>query len=264
MGCSRYMKKASCMGAFFIALFPTLLAQACPAPGVTRTVAVARVVDGDTLRLSDGRSLRLIGINAPELDPRGRSGPEPFAQDARKHLQQLIAANDGRVAIYPAQPQKDRYGRSLVHLFDARGRNLEAQLLAAGLGYFVAFAPTSLLASCQQASERSAREASLGLWSGKVVHEVGDLRQPGFAVLRGGLRAVESNAAGSWLEVDDKLVLRVAPEGQEVFASVLAGATPGRRLEARGWVVERRSSSGKGRARWMLTLSDPLMLVWLD
>lgn len=252
------------MGAFFIALFSTLLAQACPAPGTTRTVAVARVVDGDTLRLTDGRSLRLIGINAPELDPRGRSGPEPFAQDARKHLQQLIAANDGRVAIYPAQPEKDRYGRSLVHLFDDQGKNLEAQLLAAGMGYFVAFAPSSLIAPCQQASERSAREASVGLWAGAVVRTVDDLRHSGFAVLRGRVTSVESNVGGIWLEVDEKLVLRIAPEGREAFAFALTGAVPGRRLEARGWVVERRSGSGKGRARWMLTLSDPLMLVWLD
>ncbi len=264
MGCSRYMKKASRTGAFFIALFSTLLAQACPAPGVTRTVTVARVVDGDTLRLTDGRSLRLIGINAPELDPRRRSGPEPFAQAARKHLQQLVAASGGRVSIFPVRPEKDRYGRSLVHLFDARGSNLEAQLLAAGLGYFVAFAPASPIASCQQASERAARHASAGLWADVVVRAVDDLRDPGFAVLRGELTSVDDNAGGTWLAVDGGLVLRVAPSERASFASLLAGAVPGRRLEARGWVVERRSGAGKERARWLLTLSDPLMLEWLD
>lgn len=254
------------MGAFFIVLFFCLATQACPAPGATRTVAVARVVDGDTLRLSDGRSLRLVGINAPELRPRDRSGPEPFAQAARQRLEQLVAANGGRVAIYPAQPERDRYGRALVHLFDARGRNLEAQLLAAGLGYFVAFAPASALAACQQASERAAREAAVGLWSGKAVQSASALRSSGFSVLRGEITAVERNAGGAWLAIGEALVLRIAEKDLGVFASALSQAAPGRRIEVRGWVVERRGrQAGEKQAqRWMLTLSDPLMLDWLD
>ncbi|TFG38487.1 MAG: thermonuclease family protein, partial [Syntrophobacterales bacterium] len=31
-------------------------------------VTVKRVVDGDTVQLSDGRSVRYIGVNAPEIN----------------------------------------------------------------------------------------------------------------------------------------------------------------------------------------------------
>jgi len=260
------MKKASLMGAFFIALLFHPASRACPAPGPTRTVDVARIVDGDTLRLRDGRSLRLIGINAPELDPRGRSGPEPYAQAARQRLDELVTANGGRVALYPQRPEKDRYGRSLVHLFDAQGNNLEAQLLAAGLGHFVAFAPASAIAPCQQASERRAREAAVGLWAGAGPGTAKALGRSGFALLQGRIGSLQRNAGGVWLELDEALVLRVPPEHLEIFAPLLAEAAPGRRVEVRGWVVERRggqASEGRGR-RWLLTLSDPLMLSWLD
>lgn len=57
----------------------------CPVPSGLASVAVQRVVDGDTLRLSDGRSVRMIGLNTPELGKQGRSD-EPFAVAARKRL----------------------------------------------------------------------------------------------------------------------------------------------------------------------------------
>lgn len=255
------------MGAFFIALSSCVVVQACPAPGATHSLTVARVVDGDTLRLSDGRSLRLIGINAPELSPRGRSGPEPFGLAARERLQQLVAASGGRVSIYPAKPEKDRYGRSLVHLFDSGGRNIEAQLLADGLGYFVAFTPASVIAPCQRASEMAARASMLGIWKGRTALSAAELRESGFALVRGRITSLEHNAGGVWIGIDNSLVLRVAPVNREVFASTLAAATQGRAVEVRGWVVERRGRQGSSlqrRQRWMLTLSDPLMLEWLD
>lgn len=39
----------------------------CPLPGKPEQVRVQQVVDGDTVRLVDGRSVRLIGINTPEI-----------------------------------------------------------------------------------------------------------------------------------------------------------------------------------------------------
>ena len=64
----------------------------CPAPASQlEAVSVQRVVDGDTVRLRDGRSVRMIGLNTPELGKKGRSD-EPFAMAARKRLEMLVAA----------------------------------------------------------------------------------------------------------------------------------------------------------------------------
>ncbi len=164
MGFSLLLKKASLAGAFFVSAIWLSGAQAfCSTPSELESVTVQRVVDGDTLRLSDGRSVRMIGLNTPELGKQGRSD-EPFAVVARKRLEALVAASDGRVGLLPGKESKDHYGRTLAHVYGADGANLEAQMLAEGLGFQVAVAPNVDLVSCQQAAERNARQAGLGIW----------------------------------------------------------------------------------------------------
>nr|BFE92109.1 hypothetical protein GCM10020185_26450 [Pseudomonas brassicacearum subsp. brassicacearum] len=122
-----------------------------------------RVVDGDTLYLEDGRRIRMIGLNSPELGKRGRAD-EPFAVAARQRLEALVAASDGRVGVLPGKDDRDDYGRTLAHVYNAQGENLEERLIAEGLGFLVAVAPNVDLVSCQQVAERHARQAGSGLW----------------------------------------------------------------------------------------------------
>lgn len=262
MGYSVLLKKASQVGAFFVSALFLLPAEAyCPTPGKLNSAKVQRVVDGDTVRLEDGRSIRLIGLNAPEMGRQGRSA-EPFAEAARKRLAALIAANDGRVGVQPGREAKDRYGRTLAHLYDRDGRNLEAQLLAEGLGYRVAVAPNVALAACQLDAERQAREGRLGLWRKDPVIDAAQLKSGGFALVRGRVERVERNRGGIWIELQDSLVLRVAPPFQASFDLGDLQALAGRSVEARGWVIDRSRRGGvkPGQARWMLPLTHEAML----
>lgn len=226
---SRLMKKASLAGAFFVSAIWLSAAQAfCPAPAGLTSVSVQRVVDGDTLRLSDGRNVRMIGLNTPEL---------------------------GKQA-------KDHYGRTLAHVYSVSGVNLEAQMLADGLGFHVAVAPNVDLVACQQAAERSARRAGLGLWRQAPVQKAQQIQRSGFAVVSGRVSKVQRNRGGIWIELQDRLVLRVAPNLLGRFDSADLEALKGRQIEARGWVVDRSRRGGlqKGQALWLLPLTDPSML----
>lgn len=157
MDCFELLKKAPLAGAFFVSVVWGFPAQAfCPAPGKLPSARVEQVLDGDTLRLADGRRVRLIGLNTPERERRGRPA-EPFAEAARERLRQLVAANDGWVGLQPGAQARDRYGRTLAHAYDGRGRNWEAQLLAEGLGYQVAMAPNVALAVCRRPSATRGR-----------------------------------------------------------------------------------------------------------
>ncbi|MBM7061139.1 thermonuclease family protein [Pseudomonas sp. UL073] len=262
MGYLEQMKKASLVGAFFVSvLLPVLAQAACPVPQGLSRYPVERVVDGDTLRLADGRSVRLIGINAPELAHHGRS-TEPFAEAARQRLRELVAANDDSVALQFGAQGKDHYGRLLAHAYDASGHNLEAQLLAAGLGYLVAVAPNTRLVACQQAAEREARQAGRGLWRQAPVRSPEQLSESGFALVQARVQRVQRNRGGVWLELDGPLVLQVAPKFVARFDVAALQALVGRRVEARGWVIDRsrRGSVKPGQARWMLPLTDKAML----
>jgi endonuclease YncB( thermonuclease family) len=262
LGFSLLLKKASLAGAFFVSAIWLSGAQAfCPAPSGLTSVAVQRVVDGDTLRLSDGRSVRMIGLNTPELGKNGRSD-EPFAVAARKRLEALVAASDGRVRLLPGKEPKDRYGRTLAHVYGADGANIEAQMLAEGLGFQVGVAPNVDLVACQQVAERSARRAGLGVWRHSPVLKAEHISASGFAVLSGRVSKVQRNRGGIWIELQDSVVLRVAPNLSGRFDVSFLEQLKGKQIEARGWVLDRlrRGGLNEGQARWLLPLTDPAML----
>ena len=98
-----------------------------PAPAPPTTVAatlVTRVVDGDTVEVSTGAKIRLIGIDTPEV---GQCGYAPAAQ----RLQSLVAGKG--VTLTPgARDDVDKYGRLLRYL-DVAGTDAGYTLVQEGL-----------------------------------------------------------------------------------------------------------------------------------
>lgn len=256
------LKKASLWGAFFVWALggaSLALAEECPLLPDGQEVTVRQVVDGDTLRLVDGRSVRLIGVNAPEL---GKSGgtAQPYAEAARRRLQALVEASGEHLRLVPGREATDHYGRTLAHLYDRQGSNLEARLIAEGLGYAVAIAPNTRLAGCQAAAERQARQARLGLWKQDPTIAASAIRDGGFALVQGHLQGVERNRGGLWLQFDGDLVVNVPSRFVDAFDELPLPQWIGRTLEARGWISDRSRRKEPGRVRWQMTLSDPHML----
>ncbi|RAU46489.1 MULTISPECIES: thermonuclease family protein [unclassified Pseudomonas] len=259
---SRLFKKASLAGAFFMPAIWISTAQAlCPAPASLPTAQVQRVVDGDTLRLTDGRSVRMIGLNAPETGKKGQSA-QPFAEAAKRRLQTLVDDSDGRVSLRVGEQATDHYGRTLANVYGRNGANLEAQLLSEGLGYLVAVAPNLALVDCQQAAENAARQAGLGLWRNSPVQSPDQISSGGFAVVSGRVTDVQRNGGGIWIEFADRLVLRIAPNLLGQFDGAALLRLKGRQVEARGWVVDRGRRGGlkPGQPRWMMPITSPAML----
>ncbi|WP_349972181.1 thermonuclease family protein [Pseudomonas caspiana] len=262
MDFSRLLKKASLVGAFFVAAIWLPAAQAlCPAPSSLPVAQVERVVDGDTLRLKDGRNVRMVGLNTPETGKKGRSA-EPFAEAAKRRLQALVDESDGSVRLRVGQQGKDHYGRVLANVYGGNGANFEAQLLSEGLGYLVAVSPNVALVDCQQAAERIARDARLGLWRDSPVQPAAQIDKGGFALVSGQIVDVQRNGGGVWIELQGSLVLRIAPDLVSQFDVKQLSRLKGQRIEARGWIVDRSRRGGlkDGQARWMMPITHPAML----
>jgi endonuclease YncB( thermonuclease family) len=259
------LKKALRLGAFFIAsVFSSSLWAACPAPDGGVEVRVKHVIDGDTIRLMDGRSVRLIGIDTPEIGRQGKPS-EPFAQAARTRLSALLSANDDRVVLVDGVERHDRYGRTLAHLYDSEGLNLAEVLLREGYGRMIAIAPNTRLAQCHLAAERIARSARLRLWSEGSAVEPDGIVRGGFTLVHARVKRVQRNKGGVWLELHGPLVLKVAPELVGKFDESHLETLVGQRVEARGWVVDRKNRRGQeDHARWMLSLTDPSMIRLLE
>ena len=87
---------------------------------------VAQITDGDTLRLADGRRIRLVQIDAPERDV------ECFGNAATNALV-LLAPVGSTVELErdPSLDDRDRNGR-LLRYVRAGGRNVNLELVRLG------------------------------------------------------------------------------------------------------------------------------------
>jgi micrococcal nuclease len=130
------------------------------------TVRVARVVDGDTIkvRLASGRleTVRYIGIDTPEsVKP-----DTPVQCYAERASQENAALVDGReVRLVGDREARDRYGRLLAYVYrQTDGAFVNARLVAGGFARTLEIAPNTRYAGRFAALARQARAAGRGLW----------------------------------------------------------------------------------------------------
>jgi micrococcal nuclease len=142
-------------------VFLGLLPGACeeptemPKPVDGEPVIIARVVDGDTAELDDGRRVRYIGINTPEQG-------QPFYEEAKEANRRLAEGKEAWLAI-DTQPT-DKYGRILAYVWvDDQFVNLE--LVRQGYANAYTAPPNVRYSEALLAAEQEAREAEIGLWA---------------------------------------------------------------------------------------------------
>lgn len=91
---------------------------------------VTRVIDGDTVVLENNERVRLLGINAPEIENRYHPG-EPGGLDAKKWLQAKLQGRN--VYLEHDQQKYDHYRRILAHLYLPDGEHINLSLVEKGL-----------------------------------------------------------------------------------------------------------------------------------
>jgi endonuclease YncB( thermonuclease family) len=153
---SRTFRSAVCVAVLLVAVG---CARESVPGGPVEHARVATVSDGDTLRLTDGRRIRLVQIDAPER------GVECFGDRARAALLRL-APPGTRVELEgdPALDDRDRFGR-LLRTVRVRGRSVNLALVAQGAAapYFYRGARGRGAGALLEAAER-ARSERRGLW----------------------------------------------------------------------------------------------------
>jgi len=91
------------------------------------SVALERIVDGDTIVISTGAYVRLLQIDTPEL-----SSNECYSSTARTALARLLPVGAAlRLQADPALDKTDRYGRLLRYVFRGR-RNVNLEMVRHG------------------------------------------------------------------------------------------------------------------------------------
>ena len=122
---------------------------------------IVEVRDGDTVILDNGLKVRLLGIDAPELEREGQ--PADFlAHKAKRVLADL--AQGKRVRLEYDKLRYDRYGRILAFLFLPDGTSLSQELVRQGLAHVYTVPPNMRFRVELLAAQREAMEARRGIW----------------------------------------------------------------------------------------------------
>jgi len=90
------------------------------------------VDDGDTIVLTDGRRVRYIGINSPEVESK-YSEAEPFGDEARELNRELVYLKKVRLEF--DIEKYDQYGRLLAYIFLPDGTFINNAVITAGYAY---------------------------------------------------------------------------------------------------------------------------------
>jgi micrococcal nuclease len=129
--------------------------------GLVQEAVVAQVVDGDTVVLANGQKVRLLGIDAPELEREGQ--PADFlAHKAKQVLTDLVQGK--RVRLEYDRLRYDRYGRTLAYLFLLDGTNVSRELVHQGLAHVYTVPPNMRFREELLAAQRQAISAHRGVW----------------------------------------------------------------------------------------------------
>jgi endonuclease YncB( thermonuclease family) len=214
---------------------------------------VARVTDGRTLVLADGRTVRLATIEVPppaQRVPAHKSvADRARAPDAA--LAQLVAGND--LALAPLG--SDRHGRVLARAYLARNetwRSIEVDLVAAGQAIVSPYAGNQNCVGDLIAAERRARAGRLGVW-GDPNYAAKEADNPTavlaalgrFTIVEGKVVSVRESGGTIYLNFgrrwSEDFTVTISKRNERSFAE--SGLVPkslaGRRVRVRGVIEER-------------------------
>lgn len=128
---------------------------------------VQRVVDGDTLLLTNGARVRLMGADTPEtVQP--NHPVEPFGPEATAFTRRFIAERGGTVRLQFDRERIDKYGRFLAFVW-VDDRMLNEELIRAGLATAeTGFRYASAMKTRFRRAEEEARAVGRGIWGARA------------------------------------------------------------------------------------------------
>ncbi|WP_413700011.1 thermonuclease family protein [Psychromonas sp. KJ10-10] len=203
---------------FFFILFPVSLFASCPRYGWDETFVVKKINDGDTVTLENGRLVRFIGIDTPEINYRNLSKSEPYALEAKALLERYIRPGDKLKLLYDKTKQ-DKYGRILAYVYTKTGRNLALLQLKSGLAKHWVIGKNDLLWRCFQDTERQARLRKKAVWSDFDSLNASRLTksEKGYVYVSGRVTNIELSKKGMIFVLDKKLSVSIRTTKLKVF-----------------------------------------------
>jgi micrococcal nuclease len=141
----------------------SLMLAACrgePSPP-PQAAQVVRIVDGDTLVLAGGIKVRVLGIDAPEMEKDGHP-PDFLAHKAKAALGDLTLHKT--IALEYDRLRYDHYGRLLAYLWLPDHTLVNAELVRRGLARVYFITPNLRHQKVLLTAQQEAIQARRGVW----------------------------------------------------------------------------------------------------
>lgn len=207
---------------------------------------VKYVHDGDTIRLIDNRKVRLIGIDTPELARKGQSA-QPYAFDAKRTLKTLLSQNNNAVNLVYGKDRKDRYGRTLAHLFLDSGLNVQAELISQGLAIAFTTPPNTRFSDCYANIEDSSRLLQRGIWTHKKYQSLKTKKltavTKGFHIIEDRVKNINLNSKSIWISLENGLKIQIREKDRHYFDKNSLSCLVGQSIRIRGWLHPKKTGA---------------------
>jgi endonuclease YncB( thermonuclease family) len=210
----------------------------CSADHIDQHVHVRYAYDGDTVTLEDGRRLRLIGIDTPELGRNGKPD-QAFAVVARDAVRGLLEESP-ELGLRFDRTHRDVHDRLLAHAFLPDGTSLSAWLLERGYATLLIIPPNDWNAVCYEAAERRARNDGAGIWALPAYRPIISTHLQktarGYRMIKGRITHIGESAHSIWLDMEGKVAARIDRKDLDYFSAIPLRRLLNKNVIVRGWV----------------------------
>ena len=198
--------------------------------------AIKKVFDGDTIKLQDGRKIRFLGINTPEV-----AHSNHYAQAGGEAAKQwLIKQLKGqKVRLEFDAEKKDKYKRTLAHLFTESGVHLNHELVRLGLASVSVFPPNLNYIPELLTAQDEAEQNNRGIWKDKAyaakpATDLSAHNKNGWQRIVMTVSAIKKTRKSIYLKWNKHFIVRIEKHHAQYFDDI--DSLKGQKIEVRGWV----------------------------
>jgi endonuclease YncB( thermonuclease family) len=211
---------------------------------------VDKVIDGQTVLMTDGKIVRLLGIDYPFMAGDAEGGPSILGKAALE----LFLPKGKQVLLYQNKSRErgrlNRMGHSLAHLvIKDRGEWVNGALVARGVAWAATDATNPAMAAQLYALEDAARKARKGLWSkdspfGLLTPQTAAQGNGTFRVIEGTVNRAATSKNNLYLNFGSDwrkdFTVMITPGIRKGLSKkgVDAMALAGQKIRVRGWLRE--------------------------
>lgn len=179
-------------------------------------IKVVKVIDGDTVKLANGKLLRYIGIDTPEMRLKEEDAfvlsPQPWAKEATDFNRKLV---EGKTVHIEFDIEKnDRYGRLLGYCYVANDF-INGKLVEEGFAVIYSNPPNIKYSDLLYNLQKEARGNKRGLWGS---YEVIDCQDAGNYINQ--IRTVRGRVVSSY-KSDKAVFLYFSKTNKKDFLKVV-------------------------------------------